>query len=163
MIIKSHLKIAVRNLIRNKAYTFINIVGLSTGMAVAILIGLWIYDELSFDTIHHNRDRIAKIRLNLSVNGNVKTDKTVPYPLAAELHNQYAGYFKYIVMSSHRAGHILAAGDKKLTSHGVYLTPEAPHMLKGTRNGLQNPSSILLSQSTAKAFFGETDPIDQTI
>lgn len=166
--IKSHLKIVVRNLIRNKTHTFINIVGLSTGMAVAILIGLWIYDELSFDTTHHNRDHIAKIRLNMSVNGEVKTDKSVPYPLETELRTQYGRYFKYIVMSSHRAGHILSVGDKKLTNHGVYLTPEAPHMftlnmLKGTRDGLQDPSSILLSQSTAKAFFGDIDPINQVI
>ncbi|MBO9561944.1 MAG: ABC transporter permease [Niastella sp.] len=166
--IKSHLKIAVRNLIRNKAHTFINIVGLSTGMAVAILIGLWIYDELSFDAVHNNRDHIAKVRLNMSVNGEVKTDKAVPYPLSNELRTRYGRYFKYIVMSSHRAGHILSVGDKKLTNHGVYLTPEAPHMftlnmLKGTRDGLQDPSSILLSQSTAKAFFGDADPIDQVI
>lgn len=166
--LKSYIKIAIRNLIRNKAHAFINVIGLSTGMAVAMLIGLWIYDELSYNTGHQNYDRIAKIRLNVNVNGEIKTDKSVPYPLAAELRNNYGSYFKNIAMSSHRAGHVLAAGDKKLSSYGVYLEPQAPHMftlnmLKGSRDGLQDPSSILLSQSTAQAFFGDTDPINQAI
>lgn len=162
----NYIKVAFRNLIRNKAHAFINIVGLSTGMAVAILIGLWIYDELSYDTVHHNHDRIAKIRQHVSVNGEISTDKAVPFPLAAELRTNYSSYFKYIVMSSNRAGHILSVEDKKITNHGAYLEPQAPdmlslNMLKGSRTGLQDPSSILLSQSTAKAFFGDEEPVGQ--
>lgn len=165
---RNHIKVAFRNLIKNKVHAFINIVGLSTGMAVAILIGLWIYDELSYNTIHQNYDRIAKIRQHISANGEIQTDKAVPFPLAAELRNSYSSYFKYIVLSSNRAGHILSVGDKKITNHGVYLEPQAPdmltlNMLKGSRNGLQDPSSILLSESSAKAFFGESDPINQVI
>lgn len=163
---RNHIKVAFRNLIKNKAHAFINIAGLSIGMAVAILIGLWIYDELSFDTVHRHYDRIAKIRQHVNVNGEISTDKAVPFPLAAELRTNYSSFFKYIVMSSYRAGHILSVGDKKITNYGVYLEPQAPdmltlHMLKGSRNGLQDPSSILLSQSTAKAFFAEADPVGQ--
>ncbi len=162
----NYIKVAFRNLVRNKAHAFINIVGLSTGMAVAILIGLWIYDELSYDTVHQNHDRIAKIRQHVSVNSEISTDKAVPFPLAAELRTSYSSYFRYIVMSSNRAGHILSVGDKKITNHGVYLEPQAPDMLtlnmiKGSRSGLQDPSSILLSQSTAKAFFGDEEPVGQ--
>lgn len=166
--LRSYIKIAFRNLIKNKTHAFINIVGLSTGMAVAMLIGLWIYDELSYNTIHRNYDRIAKIRQHISVNGEINTDKTVPWPLATELRTNYSSYFKYIVVSSHRGGHILSAGGKNITQYGVYLEPQAPdmltlNMLHGSRTGLQDPSSILLSQSAAKAFFGEEDPINQVI
>ena len=165
---KNYFKIAWRDIIKNKASSFVNIGGLAAGMVVAILIGLWIHDELSYDKYHLHYDRIAKIREHVNVNGNIQTGKTVAYPLADELRTHYGSYFKHIVMSSHRGGHILSNGEKTLTRHGVYLEPAAPemltlHMLKGTRNGLQDPSSILLSESTAKAFYGDADPIDQVM
>ena len=59
--IKNYLKVAWRNLVKNKASSFINIGGLAVGMAVAMLIGLWIWDELSFDKYHQNYDRIAQV------------------------------------------------------------------------------------------------------
>jgi putative ABC transport system permease protein len=59
--IKSFFKIAWRNLLKNKAFSLINISGLAVGMAIALLIGVWVVDELSFDSYHHNHDRIAKV------------------------------------------------------------------------------------------------------
>ena len=60
--LRNYLKIALRQLARNRAYSFINIGGLAAGMAVAMLIGLWVYDELSFNTYHENYARIAQVR-----------------------------------------------------------------------------------------------------
>jgi putative ABC transport system permease protein len=59
--IQNYFKIAFRNLIKNRVYSFINIFGLATGMAVAMLIGLWIYDELSYNKQFKNHDRIAQL------------------------------------------------------------------------------------------------------
>jgi len=64
--IKNYLKVAWRNLSRNKVYSFINISGLAAGMAVAILIGLWIYDEVSYNKYHKNYDRIAQVIQNVT-------------------------------------------------------------------------------------------------
>lgn len=166
--IKNYFKIAWRNLFKNKVHSVINIGGLAAGIAVAILIGLWIRDELYFDKYHENYHRIAKIRQHINVNGEIQTEKTVPYPLAEELRINFPRYFKYIVMSSNRANHILSAGEMKYTRFGVYLQPEATEMLtlkmlKGTRAGLKDPYSILLSQSAAQAFFGKTDPINKIV
>lgn len=166
--LKSFFRIAYRNLLRNKTYSFINIGGLAIGMAVAMLIGLWIYDELSYDTVHSHYDRIAKIRQHVNVNGNLRTEKTVPFPLAATLRTNYSNYFKYVVLSSHRGGHILATGDKKLTQYGVYLEPEAPRMLtlkmlSGSIDGLNDPSSVFISAATANAFFGNGEAINEVI
>ena len=61
VMIRNYFKIAWRNLIRNKGYSAINIGGLAVGMAVAILIGLWIYDELSFNKYHKNYNGIGQI------------------------------------------------------------------------------------------------------
>jgi hypothetical protein len=71
--IKNYFKTAWRNLLKNKAHSLINISGLSIGMAVAILIGLWIYDELSFDRHFANYNRIAQVIQNVTNNGEVQT------------------------------------------------------------------------------------------
>ncbi len=166
--LKNYCKIAWRNLVKNKVSSFINISGLSVGMAIAILISLWIWNELSFNTYHENHKRIAKIRQNVSVNGNVQTEKTVPLPLAKELHEQYGSYFKYIVMSSHRLTHTLSIEDKNFSRQGVFLEPDGPEMLtlrmvKGTREGLIDPRSILMSRSLAEVIFGNGDPIGHIV
>src|SRR5947208_3155944 len=73
IMIKNYLKTAFRNLIKNKVHSFINIAGLSAGMAVAIVISLWIGDELSFDKYHKNYDRIAQVMQHVTNNGEVQT------------------------------------------------------------------------------------------
>ena len=162
--IKNYFKIAWRNLIKNKASSFINIGGLAVGMAVVMLIGLWIYDEISFDRYHKNYNRIAQVIQNVTNNGEVQTWFQEPYPLAAELRKNYGSDFKSVVMSTGVGGNILALGDKKLNKQGAFMETAGPElftlkMLKGKRDALKDPSSILISASTAKAFFGNDDPM----
>src|ERR1700710_1360165 len=97
--IKNYLITALRNLIKNKVHSFINIVGLSVGMAVAMLIGLWIWDELSFNKFTPNYDHIAQVKQNVTNNGEVQTWESVPYPLANELRKSYGNNFKYVVLA----------------------------------------------------------------
>src|SRR5476651_1599971 len=99
IMIKNYLKTAWRNLIKNKVHSFINIVGLSVGMAVAMLIGLWIWDELSFDKFTPNYDHIAKVIQNVTNNGEVQTWQSVPYPLAEALRKSYGSDFKAVVQT----------------------------------------------------------------
>ena len=165
---KNYLITAVRNLRKNKAHSFINIAGLSVGMAVAMLIGLWINDELSFNKYHKNYNRIAQVMQSRTFNAVVRTGSSMPMPLGAELVKNYGSDFKYVIMSSWNDDHILTVGDKKLLKPGSYMDVNAPdmltlNMLKGTRNGLANPSSILLSQRVAKALFGDEDPMGKII
>ena len=164
VMLRNYLKIALRNLVKNKAYSFINIGGLAMGMAVAILIGLWIYDELSYDTYFQNYDRIAKVMQNGTFNGEVFHGEYNPAPMGQELRTVYADDFTHVIMSSWTRDHILAYGDKKFTKTGNYLSADAPDMLtlkmiSGTRAGLKDPSSILLSESVAQALFGASDPV----
>jgi putative ABC transport system permease protein len=166
--IKNYFKIAWRNLIKNKASSFINIGGLAVGMAVAMLIGLWIYDELSFNRYHKNYDRVAEVRANADYSGEVYTINSHPMPLGAEIRSSYGQDFKYVVMSTQTEQHILLSGDKKFSQNGKYMQPEAPDMLtlkmlKGTRNGLKDLNSILISSSLEKKLFGNADPIDKVI
>src|ERR1700760_3333523 len=166
--IRNYLKIAWRNLIKNKISSFINIGGLAVGMAVAMLIGLWIWDELSFDKYHQNYDRIAQAMQHITFNGTVNTGETISLPLDAELRKSYGSNFKHIALSSWTDKHILIVGDKRVSYQGSFMGSEAPemfslHMLRGTRNGIKDPTSMLISQSVAKALFGDADPMDKVI
>ncbi|HEY2580907.1 MAG TPA: ABC transporter permease [Mucilaginibacter sp.] len=166
--IKNYLKIAWRNLVKNKASSFINIGGLAVGMAVAILIGLWIWDELSFDKYHQNYDRIAIVMQNQTNNGMINTFGVTPLPLEAELLKNYSGDFKHIVIASWNDPHVLSVGDKKVAYPGTFMGAEGPEMfslkmLKGNNKGLKDPSSMLISQSVAKALFGDTDPTGKVV
>ncbi len=159
----NYFKIAWRNLVRDRTSSFINIGGLSVGMAVFFLIGLWIYDELNFNKQFNNYDRITQVMQHQTVNGNILSVKGMPLPLGKVLQNDYGSNFKYVVMASWQGDFILSAGDKNLSRKGMYMDADGPRMfslrmLKGTQDGLRNPNSILLSASAAEAFFGDADP-----
>ncbi|MDR6563868.1 MULTISPECIES: ABC transporter permease [unclassified Arcicella] len=164
--LKNYLKIALRTLLRHKVYSFINIAGLATGMAVAMLIGLWIWDELSYDKYHEHYDRIAQVMQHNIYNGEKATQESNPAVMAEEIRSHYGSDFKYVLQSSWTSDHILTFGEKKLTKSGNYFEPKVTEMLtlkmlKGTREGLKEPYSILLSESVAKAYFGDTDPMEK--
>lgn len=166
--IKNYLKIAWRNLVKNKAHTFINVVGLSVGMAVAMLIGLWIWDELSYDKYFENHDRIVQVMQHETFNGEITSETSLPIPLGYKLRQDYKEDFKYAILSTWTSGHVLANGDTKVTQEGNFMQAEAPDMftlkmLKGIRGGLKDPSSILISESVAKALFGNADPMLKTV
>ena len=140
---KNYFKTAWRNLIKDKMHSFINIIGLSVGMAVAILIGLWMYDELSFDKSFDNYNRIAQVYQNLDNNGERVTWTSVPYPLAEELRKNYGSDFKRIAMGVNST-EIISYNDKKLKEDGFYFERDIPemlslHMLQGSKS-LKDPS-----------------------
>ena len=166
--LKNYLKIAFRSLLKNRVYSFINIFGLSVGMAVALLIGLWIYDEVSYDTYHETYHEVAQIMQHQTFNGNIGTGDAIPRPLEFALRENYAKDFKYLAMSTWNMDHILSFEDKNISQEGSYAQKDFPEifalkMLKGTRYGLKNPKSVLLSNSTAKALFGDQEPLNQII
>jgi putative ABC transport system permease protein len=166
--LRNYFKIALRNLNRNKVFSFINIGGLAVGMAVAILIGLWIYDELSYNKYHQNYDRIAQVKAHVNYSGTVYTIASQSMPLGTQLRSSFRNDFKYVVLSTGTEQHILSSEDKKFNESGKYMQPEAPEMLtlkmlRGNRSGLQELNSILLSESLAKKLFGATEPMDQKV
>jgi len=166
--IKNYFKIAWRNLVKSKGYSAINIGGLAVGMAVAMMIGLWVYDELSFNKYHRNYDRIAQVMQHANFNGNIETQVANPPLMGPEIRAKFGSDFKYVVQASWTAGHLLTVGDKNFTKVGIFFEPDAPEMLtlkmrKGTRAGLKDPYSILLSASTAESIFGKDDPVNKTI
>ena len=95
---RNYLTIAFRSLRKDKTHSLINIIGLSVGIAVAMLIGLWISDEVNFNKQFTNYNRTAQVIQNVTNNGEVQTWFSVPYPLTEDLRKNYGSDFKQVVM-----------------------------------------------------------------
>lgn len=153
---------------KDKAHSFINIVGLSVGMAVVMLIGLWIHDELSFNKYHRNYERIAQVMQHTTFNNERYSLIYNPWHMGDVVRSEYGGDFTYVIMSTLTSGHTLKYGDNNFVKMGCFMDADAPkmlslHMEKGDLNGLHDPSSILLSSSVAKAIFGQADPVGKIL
>ncbi|MCA0238506.1 MAG: ABC transporter permease [Bacteroidetes bacterium] len=165
---RNYIKIAFRNLRKNKLYTILNIAGLGTGMAVALLIGLWVYDEISFNGYHHSLDRIAMIQKNRYYNGAINTEESNCIPLAAKLRENYSAYFDQVVTSSYGGERVLQHGEKSIIKRGLFMEPGGQEILdlqivKGSVQFPLDPSSLLLSENVSRSLFGQEDPIDKII
>lgn len=168
IMISNYLKVARRNLAKNKMYSFINITGLASGMAVAMLIGLWLFDELSFNQSFQNHARIAQVMQTQNLGGIISTHQSVPAPMGKELRLSYGGYFRHIVSSTREESHILAFKNLKFNKPGRFMEPGAPEMLSlemvsGSRAGLSDPASVLLSESAARSLFGYENAVDKVL
>ncbi|GGI56904.1 ABC transporter permease [Winogradskyella haliclonae] len=166
--LKNYFKIAFRNLLKNKVYSFINISGLAIGMAATILIGLWIYDELNYNNYFKDKATIAQVFQHESANNIVDTGPAIPRPLEFALRQDYSDNFKHIIMSSWEQPRYLKYGDININRQGNSMQEGAPEMLnldivEGIRNGLKEKNSIMISKSTSDALFGSNSAIGKII
>ncbi|NDV42023.1 ABC transporter permease [Flagellimonas sediminis] len=166
--LKNYLKIAWRNLTKHKGYTIINVGGLALGMAVTLIIGLWVKDELSHNDYFTNKNQIAQIYQSQTFNGQTGTGPAIPRPLEKAFRDGYMDNFKHLVMSSWNNSQYLKYGETSISRDGNFMQREAPEMLdlkilKGEKDGVREINSIMLNESTAKALFGDEDPIGKTI
>ena len=166
--IRNYIKIPLRNLTRSKGYAFINIAGLAVGISVALLIGMWVFDELSYNRHHDNYDRIAEVYQHQTVGDETITLGCGSMPLTAELKTTFKNDFRRVVMSWWINHHTLSVDDRRISQNGTFMEPEALEMfsfrmVKGTTNSLNDPASVILSESAAKALFGDEDPMEQSL
>ncbi len=166
---KNYFTIAWRNLVKTKGYSFINIGGLALGMAVALIIGLWVHDELTFNKYHDNYDQIAQVMKAGSFQGKHYSGQDyLQYPMLHELQTTYGMNFKYVVPRQGKYDAILSIDDKKISKTGTNIGEDGPEMftwkmIYGTRAGLKDVQSIMVSASTADALFGAGDPVGKTV
>src|ERR1051326_3403775 len=168
--IRNYFKIAWRNLVRNKVYSFINIGGLAVGMAVVILISLWVYDEITFNRTHKNYERIAQLRRYYTDPDTRETNGAdgMHYPMVPILRNEYKAWFKNVLMAWWPNEYSVSTPDKKIARMGEFMDPAGLEMLsikmlKGNYHSLNDLQSVVLSKSTAQAFFGNEDPINKRL
>jgi ABC-type antimicrobial peptide transport system permease subunit len=167
---KSYFKIGWRNLLKNKGYSFINIGGLAIGITVAMFIGLWVYDELSFNKYHKNYNQIAQV-WSFSIDPATQTiggGPSIQYPVSTTLRSNYGQYFKHVLLAWGAGDHTVSMADKKYSKKGQFIEPGALEMLslkmlKGSYESLNNPNSVILSKSTAESIFGSDEPMNKTL
>lgn len=168
-IYSSYLRIGWRNLLRNRGYSIINIGGLAAGMSVAMFIGLWIYDELSFNKYHPNYKRIAQVYRTETRDGVTEVNYVHVTGLGTLLRNEYGAHFEKVFMVRSRSEErVIASNEKKFTESGFFIQADGPPVLGlrmkyGSVDGLQDMNSILLSTTTAKKLFGEVDPTGNAV
>ncbi|HWH62244.1 MAG TPA: ABC transporter permease, partial [Ginsengibacter sp.] len=165
--LKNYFKIALRNLYRNKAFSIINISGLTVGMASAILILLWIQNEISYDRFFKNTDRIYMMYNRDKFDGGLQTWNSTPTPMAAALKKDYpevedAVRFRNVTF-------LTSVGDKHLNVRGAFadsgfLSVFSFPLLKGDPNRcLNNNYNIILTEKLAKKLFGNIDAMGKTV
>lgn len=165
---KNYMKIAWRNLKRDKSNSFINIGGLCLGITATLLIGMWVYNELAYNREFENYESIVQVMQNQTFAGEINTGTNQPMQLAAILKDKYGGHFKHVVTSSFTNNSLLSYNDKKISRTGNFMEPGITdmlslNMLEGSRTALEDPSSIILSKSTSEALFGDENPIGKSI
>lgn len=165
---KNYLIIAFRNLLRNKVYSFINIFGLSIGLMSAILIFLWIADEMNHDQHHAKRDVLYKAWNRGVFDGKLNCWSVTPSPLGPALKKEFPE-IKETARLDWTSPQLLKVGEKTLHVDGTYTDPAfltmfSLNFVKGNPNtALNEIHSIVITESLAKKFFGKANPLNQVI
>jgi putative ABC transport system permease protein len=168
VMIRNYLKIAWRNIIGNKVYSALNITGLAAGIAVTLLIALWAWHEYSYDRFLPNYTQLYQVKLNFDQNGDIQTQSGGCLPIADALRHNFPEV-KYVAETGWTFGHSLTTGDKKLYQQGMivgsdFLKMFQFHLISGNpATVLREPFSVVLTQSAAKALFGNNDPIGKVL
>ncbi|PUZ29877.1 ABC transporter permease [Chitinophaga parva] len=166
--LRSFFKIASRNLLRNKGFSLINITGLAIGMAATILILLWIQSEISYDQFHANKNRIYEVWNRVPFNGKLTAWNAASAPLGPVLEKDLPEVDR-VVRVMYDNSLQLSVGDKKLIKTGNvvdtgFLQMFTFPMLEGNpATALNDVHAIVLTQSTARALFGDTDAMGKMV
>lgn len=167
--IRNYFKIAFRNFTRYRIYSFINIAGLSVGIACAILIALLLQTEMSHDRFHADHERIYRaFQRQEHSGGNLFTDN-LPGPLAAHLKEKYTG-IEETARFIYGGGRALKYGDRVFNETGICMTDQSFfdifsfELTRGNRSTLlADPNSIVITESVAEKYFGDEDPIGKVM
>ena len=165
---KNYFKTAWRNLLRNKGFSITNILGLAIGMACAIFILLWVYDELTYDRFQKNYDNIYQVIANRDFNNQVFTDRSMAMPLASALENS-SPQIKHAAVTTYQQQKVLTFNNNKIKKEGYVVSNHffdifSWKFVKGNAvMALKDPNSIVLTEDAAKAFFGNADPINKVL
>ena len=166
--IRNFFKVAYRNLFRNKGFSAINITGLGIGMAAAILILLWIQNELSYDEFHKNKDRIYEVWNRVPIEGKLSCWNAVSDLLAPTLEKDLPEVERAVRVDSDKK-FLFSVGDKKIIKSGNmvdtgFLQMFSFPMLKGDPStALNDIHSVVLTEKTAKSLFGNEDAMGKII
>ncbi len=164
IMIRNYLKIAIRNLRKHRGYSFINIFGLAVGLATCILILLWVQDEVSYDQFHTNLDSLYRLVCYDRINASEKFSVTPP-PIALALEQNFPEILR--ATRYHELNkQLVKVGEKKFLENDVSVADPAflemfsfPLIQGDPKTALTDPHTALVTESTARKYFGTEDPI----
>ena len=166
--IKNYFKIAFANLMRNKFYSLINIVGLAIGITACILIMLYVQSELSYDTFHKKADRIYRVNLDAVINGDAFNSPVTCSPLAKAMQNEIPEVEEAVRLVNQqpviRHNNDVFNENRWFFADANFFKIFSTSFIEGNpENALSQPNSVVLTETTAKRYFGEDNPIGQFI
>jgi len=165
---KNFLIVSFRNLVKNRLYSVINISGLAIGILCSILITLWVTDELSYDMFIPKKNELHQVWVNASFDGSITSWSSVPLPTYEAMKDADARIVNSVV-TGWGGKRLLTVDDTRIITRGYYVSEEFLEMFEyplvqgQSSSVLDDPSSILLSESMAKTLFGEQDPMGQIV
>jgi predicted permease len=165
--ISNYVKVAIRNLLRQKGFSFINILGLALGISCTALIGMWVNDELSYDRFHNDYERMYRITATLP---EMKVHAAVSSaPLAMAIKNEIPEVDEAVRITELNRD-LIQVGDVKFEEKGVIYADSNffrvfnfPFIKGEPERALQNPEGIIITEEMAMKYFGSTDVLEKTI
>jgi putative ABC transport system permease protein len=166
--LRNYFIITLRSLLKNGVYSFINIAGLTVGIACSILILLWVSDELSWDNFHEKKDRLHRVYVSgMGDNNTMYTQMAVCLPLWEEFKADRD--IKYVTPTNWGQTYLITYGEKRLYKQGYYAGEDFLKMfsfplVKGDiKDQLNDPSGIVLTESAARSLFDNEDPMGKIV
>ena len=168
--IRNYLKIAWRNLVRNKTFSLINIVGLAIGLACFIMIALYVADELSYDRYNEKVDRIYRVNSDIVFGGNKLHLAVACDPMGATLKKDYPQVEEYVRFFTSGGSKLIKKGNEFINEDRVAHADSTlfnvftlPAIAGDTKTALNEPNTVVITASAAKKYFGSTDVVGKTI
>lgn len=165
---RNYFVVMVRNLFKNGFYSFINISGLALGITCSILILLWVADETSFDNFIPKADRLYQVWVRAQFDGKISSWTSVPLPTYEAFKTANSNIARMAV-TDWGGEHLITVGENRLIKDGYWVSEEFLEMFEypllsgNAEQVLDEPPSIVITESTAKSLFGEEDPINKII
>jgi len=169
VMIRNYMKIAARNLLRYKGYSFINITGLVTGITCFILIQLWIDNELSYDTYHEKSGRIYRVATEALLESTVIASASTPSVIATTLLDEYPGVLEAARIRDFSPV-LVSQGEKNFLETRVYAADNSvfdvftfDFIEGGGDNVLAEPYTVVITKSIAGKYFGAENPVNKVV
>ena len=168
--LKNYLKIAWRNLLKNKTFSLINIIGLATGLACFILIALYVADELSYDRFHEKAGRIYRVHSDIVFGGNKLHLAVASDPMGAALKKDYPQVDEFVRFYTSSGSKLIKKGDLYINENDVAHADSTlfnvftlPLTSGDATTALNEPNTVVISETAAKKYFGTTDVVGKNI
>ncbi|MCP1384127.1 ABC transporter permease [Runella salmonicolor] len=166
----NYFKIAWRNLLKNKIFSFINVAGLAIGLCCFIMIALYVTDELSYDRFHEKADRIYRVHADIRFGGTDLKLAVSSDPMGATLKKDYPQVEQFVRLYTSDGSKSIKKGKEYIVENRVGYADSTlfdvftlPAIAGDTKTALDDPNTVVISESAARKYFGTTDAVGKTL